>query len=340
MDAVGMVPPVLIIAGNSSRKIAESLWSQSMKRLGWEFQIQTFTGECTPLEIDAVTEKAKSIGAKSIVGAGGGKSLDTARAAAFLANIPFALAPSIASTDAPCSALSVVYDDQGKFLEYRVFKRNPDLVIVDTTLIANAPVRYFAAGIGDGFSTFFEAEACKISGKPNMRGGQSTLTAFALARLCMDTLLADGEDACVSVANKTITPALERVVEANTLLSGLGFESSGLAAAHAIHNGLTIIPATHEFLHGEKVAIGVLTQLILEGQPSSLFQTLVRFLKLIGLPTRLKHLGVDVNDSAAIQAIATRATLPGETIHNEPFVVTASMVADALRAADALSAKV
>ncbi|NBT63539.1 MAG: iron-containing alcohol dehydrogenase, partial [Planctomycetia bacterium] len=101
----------------------------------------------------------------------------------------------------------------------------------------------------------------------------------------------------------------------NTLLSGLGFESSGLAAAHAIHNGLTMIPSTHDFLHGEKVTIGVLTQLALEGKPRPFFQDIVRFLKSVNLPTR-------------------------ETIHNEPFPVTSSMVADALRAADALSAQV
>jgi len=38
--------------------------------------------------------------------------------------------------------------------------------------------------------------------------------------------------------------ALERPVEANALLSGLGFESSGLTAAHAIHNGLTTAAGT------------------------------------------------------------------------------------------------
>jgi glycerol dehydrogenase len=56
------------------------------------------------------------------------------------------------------------------------------------------------------------------------------------------------------------SPALERLV-ANTLLSGLGFESSGLAVAHAVQNGLTAAPATHADFHGEKVAYGSLVQL-------------------------------------------------------------------------------
>ena len=173
-----------------------------------------------------------------------------------------------------------------------------------------------------------------------MRGGLSTQAAFALARFCFDSIIADGADACVAVANKLVSPALERVVEANTLLSGLGFESSGLAAAHAIHNGLTMIPSTHDFLHGEKVTIGVLTQLALEGKPRQFLQDIVKFLKSVNLPTRLKDLGIDVNDLNVINTIAKRATQPGETIHNEPFPVTASMVADALRAADALAGQV
>src|SRR5204863_6330285 len=118
--------------------------------------------------------------------------------------------------------------------------------------------------------TWFEAKACATGNVKNLRGGTSTQSALALAKLCYETLLADGTDALRAIETRVVTPALERLVEANTLLSGLGFESSGLAAAHAIHNGLTTAPPTHEFFHGEKVAYGVLVQLILEGKPRSL----------------------------------------------------------------------
>jgi glycerol dehydrogenase len=188
MDAVGMKPPVLLIASKSARSQAEKAWQESMKQLGWEFSILDFAGECTPKEIDSVVARAKTLGVKSLVGAGGGKVLDTARAAANICNISIALAPSIASTDAPTSALSVVYDEQGKVLEYRIFKRNPDLVLVDISLIAQAPVRFLAAGIGDALSTYFESDACRLSRKPNMRGGLSTQAAFALARFCFDSM--------------------------------------------------------------------------------------------------------------------------------------------------------
>ncbi len=65
--------------------------------------------------------------------------------------------------------------------------------------------------------------------------------ALALAELCYNTLLEEGEKAMLAAEQHVVTLALERVIEANTYLSGVGFESGGLAAAHAVHNGLTAI---------------------------------------------------------------------------------------------------
>ena len=133
-----------------------------------------------------------------------------------------------------------------------------------------------------------------------------------------------------------MTPALERIVEANTLLSGLGFESSGLAAAHAIHNGLTTAPPTHAYLHGEKVAFGLLTQLVLEGQPRSVLHRVLGFATEVGLPITLAEIGLTELPSEQLQRIAVRATAEGDTMHNEPFEVRPDMVADAIMAADAM----
>ncbi len=55
-----------------------------------------------------------------------------------------------------------------------------------------------------------------------MRGGASTISALALAELCYRTLLADGSAALEAMAAQEVTPALERLVEANTLLSRHG----------------------------------------------------------------------------------------------------------------------
>jgi glycerol dehydrogenase len=139
-----------------------------------------------------------------------------------------------------------------------------------------------------------------------------------------------------AVQTQVVTPALERLVEANTLLSGIGFESSGLAAAHAIHNGLTTAKATHAYLHGEKVAFGLLTQLVLEGKPRSVVHKVLNFATEVGLPITLAEIGLTELPKEQLQRIAVRATAENDTIHNEPFEVLPDMVADAIMAADAL----
>ena len=211
-----------------------------------------------------------------------------------------------------------------------------DLVLVDTQIIAQSPPRLLVAGMGDALATWFEAKTCVDGGVKNLRGGLSTQSALALAKLCYRTLLADGADALRSVQTQVVTPALERLVEANTLLSGIGFESSGLAAAHAIHNGLTTAKATHDYLHGEKVAFGLLTQLVLEGQPRSVLHRVLGFATEVGLPITLADIGLTELPKEVLQKIAVRATAENDTIHNEPFEVRPDMVADAIMAADAM----
>ena len=114
----------------------------------------------------------------------------------------------------------------------------------------------------------------------------------------------------------------------------MGFESSGLAAAHAVHNGLTTAAATHDYLHGEKVAFGLVTQLVLEGAPRDVLDPVLGFASEIGLPITLAEIGLAELSAEDLTAIATRATAAGDSMHNEPFDVSPDMVADALMAAD------
>ena len=189
---------------------------------------------------------------------------------------------------------------------------------------------------GDGLATWFEARATHESHRNNVVGGKPLTSALMLAKLCHDILLADGPAACAAIDAGVPTPALERIVEANILLSGLGFEIGGLALAHAVHNGISTISGSHHNLHGEKVAIGLHTQLVFEGQPTSEIEDIFRYCQQVGLPTTLAQVGINADDEAELMAIAERAVIPGETSHNEPLEVTAIAVMRALKAADEL----
>jgi len=300
-----------------------------------EVEVVKFVGECCDEEIARLVALLQNFEGEFVVGLGGGKTIDTAKATAFEARVPVAVVPTLAASDAPCSALSVIYTQEGEFKRYLLLPQNPNLVLVDTQIIANAPVRLLIAGMGDALATWFEAESCQQSFATNMTGNLGSVSAYALARLCYDTLLQYGELAKTSNERQVVTPALERVVEANTLLSGLGFESGGLAASHAIHNGLTVLEPTHAYLHGEKVAFGVLSSLFLTDKPAETIATVFDFCEKVGLPTTLSAIGLAQVSDQELMAVAEAACAEGETIHNEPRPVTADMVFAAMKAADA-----
>lgn len=334
MKKCGLAGPAYLIASGSSQDRLGEAWSASLKSAEIEFQVGEFTGECSQAAIDEGTAAAGASGAGVIIGAGGGKALDTARAVAANLGLPVVNCPTLASSDAPCSALSVVYTEDGVFERLIFYPRNPELVLVDTEVIAKAPRRFLVSGMGDALATWFEARTVIEARSPNQVHGGTTISAGALAKLCYETLLADGLAAARDVEVDAVTPALERVVEANTLLSGLGFESGGLAIAHSVHNGLTTAPATHDYLHGEKVAFGLLVQLVVEGRPIQELKEVTAFSRSVGLPTTLADIGMSGSDRDALRLVAERTVAEGETAHHEPFEVTAELIFDGILAAD------
>lgn len=292
-----------------------------------------FGRECCDDEIERLKGLAD---VDVIIGVGGGKTLDTVKAVADDLGLPVVIVPTVASSDAPCSALSVIYTADGEFLRYHVTKSNPNVVLVDSTIVADAPARFLVAGMGDALATWFEAESCHINKSANMSGYLGSATALGLARLCYETLLEYGVLALKACEEHVVTPALDRVIEANVLLSGLGFESGGLGAAHAIHNGLTVLEPTHSYWHGEKVAIGTLASLFLTDKDADLIDEVYDFCEGVGLPTVFAEIGLQDVTDADLRTVAEAAVAEGETIHNEAGTVTTDDVFSALKAADAV----
>ncbi|MHC1681559.1 MAG: glycerol dehydrogenase [Clostridiaceae bacterium] len=327
---------IFIIASSNGIKRNRSVIEESFQGTGKKLVFEVFNGECSKLEIDRLRNSLRNNGCDVVIGIGGGKIFDTAKAVAHYEELPVVIVPTIASTDAPCSALSVIYTEEGVFSEYLLLPKNPDLVLVDTEIVAKAPARLLMAGVGDALATYFEARACLKSNGLTMAGGHATKAALALARLCYDTLLEDGFKAKVAVENKVCTKAVENIIEANTYLSGVGFESGGLAAAHAIHNGFTVLEQCHHLYHGEKVAFGTIVQLVLENSAVEEIEEVIQLCIKLGLPVTLEDMGVKEIVEKEIRAVAEAASAEGETIHNMPFKVTADDVYAAILTANVL----
>ncbi len=331
---LGKKPFILI--SESGKKRVGGIIEDSFKETGCELVFEAFHGECSKNEINRLVAIVKEKGCDMVIGVGGGKIFDTAKAVAYYVNSPVIVCPTIAATDAPCSALTVVYTDDGVFEEYLWLPANPNLVLVDTDIIAKAPARLLVSGMGDALATYFEAKACQASNATSCAGGHITIAAITLAKVCYQTLIEEGVKAKLAVEADVCTTAVEKVIEANTLLSGMGFESGGLAGAHAIHNGLTCIKECHHLYHGEKVAFGTLTQLVLENADEDLLDEVITFCMDVGLPTTFADLGIENPDKDALMEAATLAASPDDTLGNEPFEVTPEKVYAAMVAADAL----
>jgi glycerol dehydrogenase len=327
---------VFVIADDFVMDLTRELVESSYKNTESELFFEKFNGECSKKEIERLQKIAQEKGAEVVVGIGGGKTLDTAKAIGYYIKRQVIVVPTIASTDAPCSALSVLYTEDGVFDEYLMLPTNPAVVLMDTEIIAAAPARLLVSGMGDALATYFEARAASSANAKTMAGESPTEAALTLAGLCYERLLSDGLKAKLAAESKVSNAALEIIVEANTYLSGIGFESGGLAAAHAIHNGLTVLEECHDFYHGEKVAFGTIAQLVLENAPMEEITEVIDFCNSVGLPTTLKDLNAENVTEAQLRKVAEVATAEGETSHNMPFEVTAESVYAAIVTANKL----
>ena len=296
--------------------------------------IEHFGGECTKKEVNRLVELARASGCDCVVGIGAGKVMDTAKGVGYYGKLPCVIVPTAASSDAPMSALSVYYHEDGVLDEVICYDKNPEMLIVDTKVIAGAGPRLLVAGMGDALATYFEARGCVECFSENFVGGLFTNSSWSLAKLCYQILLESGKEAVCAVKNRIPTKAVEDVIEANTLLSGLGFESNGVTGAHSVYYGFTVIPSHEKYLHGEFVAFGTLCLLVLENRPSSEIDEVVRFCLNVGLPVCLADLEMDQLTPEELDRVAVKATDPVETIHKEPFQVDKEMVKAAILTAN------
>ncbi len=342
VGAIRELPALLELLGKPALLLASpSVTAKVLPAYGIELNpeaihLETFHGECCEAELARLAAIVTQKKVRVLVGMGGGKTIDTAKIVADRMSIPAVIVPTIASTDAPCSGCAVVYSKDGIFEAVLYQKTNPAAVLVDVSIIAAAPTRFLVAGMGDALSTWFEARSCDRTQSPNECGGHCTMVGLCIAKLCYDTLLKYGAAARIACEDHFVTPALEHIVEANILLSGLGFESGGLASAHSIHNGLTALAETHAFYHGEKVAFGVWAGLQLADAPPEESATVYSFCEKVGLPTTLADIGLGNASREKLMMVAERSCAPEQPIHHEAGKITAERVLHALLAADAI----
>ena len=208
--------------------------------------------------------------------------------------------------------------------------------ILRCTGLAKAPIRFLVAGMGDALSTYPECRANVQSASPNYvnSGYHQTIACIAVSKACHETILTKGVSAKLAAEQGLCTKDVEDVIEANTLLSGLGVQNGSCAGAHSIAEGITVLEPCAKLLHGEVVAFGILVQLIVEGAPAEELDELYTFFEEVGLPTTFDDLGIPDATEADIRKVAETSMHSYWDV--EPFAVNPQMVFDGIMMANTL----
>ncbi|MCB3505209.1 oxidoreductase [Klebsiella pneumoniae] len=266
-----------------------------------------FTGHCSERDVAGLVQ-ASGDDRAVVIGVGGGALLDSAKVLARRLGVPLVAIPTIAATCAAWTPLSVWYSDAGQALNFEMFDDANFLVLVEPRIILNAPAEYLLAGIGDTLAKWYEAVV--LAPQPE---------ALPLTvRLGINGALADQRRGELTQAFRDVVDA---VIAGGGMVGGLGERYTRVAAAHAVHNGLTVLPQTDKFLHGTKVAYGILVQSALLGQDEVLAQ-LVQAWQRFNLPATLAALEVDINNRAELDRVIAHTLRPGESIHYLPVTLT------------------
>lgn len=318
---------VLIVHGTKSWEAVKPYWN-SFSEISSEAYL--YHGECSLNEIDTLSNVITEAEVDAVIGVGGGKVLDLVKSSAHLTHTPYVLIPTLASNCAPWTPISVIYDDDGSFVRFDLYPENASLVLIEPQILLHAPLDMFIAGIGDTLAKWYEAEV--QIGKMNTKSAALEISYHA-AKLCKENLLEHSEHAIEAVKsgvlNDDFIKVAETIIMIGGMVGGFGDHYGRVAGAHAIHNGLTALEEIHQALHGDKVAYGILIQLILEDKWKEIDEILPFYQKL-HLPNSLKYLGVQTIDEENLIQVAEKAVKPEESIHVLPGAITSDSVVQAM----------
>jgi glycerol dehydrogenase len=290
----------------------------------------SFSGECCDKNVEKIVQRAEETDVDLIIGVGGGKSIDTAKAAAEFFKVPAVTIPTIAATCAATSPISVMYNSKGEFQKNMYLKNNPNLVIVPPKVIAEAPTKYIQAGILDSFAKWYEGRTVfpKLD-HPSLFASSS----FELSKLLNEKLKNEAAETVRLVKSNQVGSSLIETTNVILFLTGviqsLGQSENRGAAAHAVHNGLTVLEESHDLLHGIKVGYGILVHLILEDRPEPEIRKTVSLFRELEMAPSLEKLGLP-SDDKHLSSVAEKA-VDDMLMDHMPFDVTPRMVESAMR---------
>lgn len=330
----------LVIGGKTALSVVQSDLFPSLDQEGLSYEVKEFKGFVTKAAIKKFQEDADEIGADLIIGIGGGRVLDLSKAVGNEKRIPVVAVPTIAATCAAWSALSIIYEEDGKFESGLILDASPKLVLADTKILAAAPYRYLISGIGDTLAKWYEAV-------PSFRVEENDISlklGLSTAKLALKILNEHSLEVIKEIQEGKISSRFSEIVDAIIFLAGfVGGVNGGNHRAvigHAFYNALSAYPETNESLHGEKVSFGLIVQFVLERKNKNEIIENIRFFNSLGLPVTLNQLGLSDNNPLKISKIASEINISDEAQSKLNFKFNSQAIEKAIVTADAFGTEV
>ncbi|CZQ81173.1 alcohol dehydrogenase iron-type [Trichococcus palustris] len=297
----------------------------------WE---DKFGGECSYEEVNRIAELATSHQADAIIAVGGGKIMDAVKYAAAKAGCLLnVMVPTLASNCAPWTPLSVMYTEDGVFIRYDFMPQQASILLLDPQLLVDSPKDFFVAGLADTLAKWYESD--EILSLPENEHQPMLMMARHAASICRQAILDYAEMAIAGLeageATETFAKLAEVIISISGMVGGMGDTLARTTIAHEIHDAITAYPESHHFLHGHKVAYGILVQLAFEKKWAEI-DNLIPFYEHLDIPKSLHDLHLDRLTDEEILDIATLATKPEAPVHGLPYEVNAALMVQAIKA--------
>jgi glycerol dehydrogenase len=240
-----------------------------------------------------------------IIGVGGGKTIDVAKRIGWALKIKIIAVPTSIATDAATSRTAVAYGLENEIVEDKSLN-NPDCVIVDSSVIVQAPIRLFNAGMADALSKRYEY---LLSIKCNEKNWYDGDPAFFIDHISTDMhllLLRNGRYLKDCFAKHELNDSVEQAITAMLLMSRIVWDAGGLRGAHDMFEEFHDAGYGNNCLHGEIVGYFDLIQLLLEEYPENEFEELYGLYKELQIPLKISLMDFPVNDKKALDNLVHR----------------------------------
>ena len=322
--------PLLLGRSPATRELRAEL-ARDLQACGVEPEMAELQHDCCESDLESLAQHARDASCDAVLAAGGGKVLDAGKLLAHRLGLPCITVPTSAATCAGWTALANIYSPEGAFQGDVALNQCPDLLVFDHDLVQQAPARTLASGIADAMAKWYEASVSSGASQDGL-----VQQAVQQARVLRDQLLLEGPEALEHPGSEAWVRVAEAAALTAGLIGGIGGARCRTVAAHAVHNGLTQLQATHGVLHGEKVGYGILVQLRLEEVvggnrlAAQARRQLLPFFQQLGLPVALADLGLASASLHELEAVCAFACRPGSDLHHLPFAVEPSDLLAAL----------